>query len=166
MSEPFIAEIRMFGGNFAPRGWAFCNGALLAISQNSALFSILGTVYGGDGVTTFGLPDLRGRVPVGEGQAPGLSNRRLGAKFGSEEVTLTSQQMPAHTHGTAFGLPTDGVVTPTPEIPIAHDGPAPGTSTVQFQSGSTGQSLPVPTSQPSHALTFIIATVGIYPSRS
>ena len=96
--EPFIAEIIMFGGNFAPRGWAFCDGALLPISQNTALFSLLGTTYGGDGRTTFGLPDLRGRVAIHPGTGPGLSTVRLGEKGGVENVVLTTAQMPAHGH--------------------------------------------------------------------
>ncbi|MEO1370355.1 MAG: tail fiber protein, partial [Acidobacteriota bacterium] len=87
MSEPFVGEVRMFAGNFAPRGWAFCDGQLLAVSQNDALFSLLGTIYGGDGRTTFGLPDLRGRIPIHAGSGPGLSPRRLGAKSGSENET-------------------------------------------------------------------------------
>ena len=98
MSEPFVGEIRMFAGNFAPRGWAFCDGQLLAVSQNDALFSLLGTIYGGDGRTTFGLPDLRGRVPIHAGSGPGLSPRRLGAKAGAENVTLTVNQLPSHSH--------------------------------------------------------------------
>ena len=97
--EPMIGEVRLFGGNFAPRGWAFCEGQLLAISQNQALFSILGTTYGGDGRTTFGLPDLRGRTPIGPGNGPGLSDYRLGQKGGQETVQLNSNQMPSHTHG-------------------------------------------------------------------
>ncbi|MFY1113097.1 MAG: tail fiber protein, partial [Methanosarcinaceae archaeon] len=97
-SEPFIGEIRMFAGNFAPRGWAFCDGQLLPISQNTALFSILGTTYGGDGRTTFGLPDLRGRVPVHAGSGPGLSTVRLGDTGGAETVTLSQAQMPSHNH--------------------------------------------------------------------
>ena len=98
MSEPFVGEIRMFAGNFAPRGWAFCDGQLLAVSQNDALFSLLGTIYGGDGRTTFGLPDMRGRIPIHAGHGPGLSERRLGAKGGAEQVTLTVNQMPSHGH--------------------------------------------------------------------
>ena len=90
MAEPFLGEVIMFGGNFAPRNWAFCEGQLLLISQYSALFSILGTTYGGDGQTTFGLPDLRGRVPVGAGQGPGLTNRPLGQRSGQETVALTN----------------------------------------------------------------------------
>src|SRR5436853_7748499 len=98
MSEPFIAEIVMFAGNFAPRGWAFCQGQILAIAQNTALFSLLGTTYGGNGQTTFALPDLRGRVPNSAGQGPGLQNFDLGEVGGVETVTLQVTEMPAHTH--------------------------------------------------------------------
>ena len=98
MSEPFVGKIRMFAGNFAPRGWAFCDGQLLAVSQNDALFSLLGTIYGGDGRTTFGLPDLRGRIPIHAGTGPGLSPRSLGNKAGTEIETLTVNQIPSHTH--------------------------------------------------------------------
>ena len=98
LDNPTIAEITMFGGNFAPRGWAFCDGQLLSISQNQALFSILGTTYGGDGRTTFALPDLRGRVPISTGTGPGLSTRKLGSRSGVETVTLNALQMPNHTH--------------------------------------------------------------------
>lgn len=96
--DPFIAQIIMFGGNFAPRGWAFCNGQLMAISSNDALFSLIGTTYGGDGRSTFALPDLRGRAPIHAGTGPGLTTRRLGARSGTETVTLTQNQMPQHTH--------------------------------------------------------------------
>ncbi|MEQ9567295.1 MAG: tail fiber protein, partial [Pseudomonadales bacterium] len=99
MSEPFVGEIRMFAGNFAPRGWAYCDGQLLAVSQNDALFSLLGTIYGGDGRTTFGLPDMRGRIPLHAGTGPGLSPRRLGSKSGSEKETLTVNQLASHSHG-------------------------------------------------------------------
>ena len=95
MSEPFVAEIRIFAGNFAPRGWAYCNGQLLPISQNTALFSLLGTTYGGDGRSTFGLPDLRGRVPVHPGTGPGLTQRRLGEKGGAETNTMNINQIRA-----------------------------------------------------------------------
>ena len=98
MAEPFVGEIRMFAGNFAPRGFAFCDGQLLAISQNDALFALLGTTYGGDGRTTFALPDLRGRVPVHAGSGPGLTRRTLGQRAGSEQETLTLSQIPAHNH--------------------------------------------------------------------
>lgn len=108
--EGVIGEIRGFGGNFAPRAWAFCNGQLLAISSNQALFSILGTTYGGDGRTTFGLPDLRGRAPISAGTGPGLSTHKLGARSGVETVTLTQNQMPSHTHISQF-TQTAGVVS-------------------------------------------------------
>ena len=98
MSEPFVGEIRMFAGSFAPRGWAFCDGQLLAVSQSDALFSLLGTIYGGDGRTTFGLPDMRGRIPIHAGSGAGLSQRRLGARVGTEKETLTVNHLPAHSH--------------------------------------------------------------------
>lgn len=104
--EGTIGEIRGFGGNFAPRAWAFCNGQLLAISQNQALFSILGTTYGGDGRTTFALPDLRGRAPISAGTGPGLSTRKLGARFGTETNTMTINQMPSHFHTASLGTLT------------------------------------------------------------
>ena len=96
--DPFIGQIIMFAGNFAPRDWAFCDGQLLPISQNQSLYSILGTTYGGDGRTTFGLPDFRGRVPIGQGQGNGLTTRRMGEQIGIEEVTLSTAQMPIHSH--------------------------------------------------------------------
>ncbi len=105
--DPFIGEIRMFCGSFAPRGWALCNGQLLPISQNQALFSILGTNFGGNGTTTFGLPNLQGRVPIHAGQSPGTSLYQLGQVGGVENVTLTQQQMPMHTHAAAYS-PTAG----------------------------------------------------------
>ena len=103
--EPYIAEIVLFGGNFAPRGWAFCDGSLLSIAQNTALFSLLGTTYGGNGQTTFALPDLRGRVAIHAGQGPGLTPRDLGESFGTEQVTLTVAQLPAHSHSVLFVNP-------------------------------------------------------------
>ncbi|MEL4245096.1 phage tail protein [Shewanella xiamenensis] len=124
MSDPFIGQISMFAGNFAPRGWAFCNGQLLSISQNSALFSIIGTTYGGNGQTTFALPNMQGRVPVHQGQGSGTSQYVLGEMAGQETVTLTSSQMPIHNHavdltGTgnvsvALGASTANGNTPTP----------------------------------------------------
>lgn len=109
MSEPFIGEIRMVGFNFAPRGWAFCQGQLLSIAQNSALFSLLGTTYGGNGQTTFGLPDLRGRVPVGQGSGPGLQPVVQGEMAGTQTVTLNSTQMPVHNHIAQFTPPATPV---------------------------------------------------------
>ena len=98
MTTPYIGEIRLVGFNFAPRGWMACNGQLLSIATYSALFSLLGTTYGGDGITTFALPDLRSRIPVHQGQGPGLSNYVIGQMSGTESVTLTQNQIPAHTH--------------------------------------------------------------------
>ena len=98
MSNPFLGQICNFGGNFAPRGWAFCDGQLLSVAANGALFSLLGTVYGGDGRTTFGLPDLRGRLPLHQGPGPGLTPRQIGSRPGTEDVTLIPNQMPSHTH--------------------------------------------------------------------
>ena len=104
MSDPFLGEIRMFGGNFAPRNWMFCDGQLVAISEFEALYSLLGTRYGGDGRTTFGLPDLRGRCPVGMGHGLSLTNRHLGDKPGYERVTMTEQNLPPHSHVVDLGL--------------------------------------------------------------
>jgi microcystin-dependent protein len=171
MSEPFVGEIRMFAGNFAPRGWAFCDGQLLAVSQNDALFSLLGTIYGGDGRTTFGLPDLRGRIPIHAGQGPGLSQRRLGAKGGAEDVTVTVNQLPSHSHGplkassqTATEALPGGAVTAQTDIPLYAD----DTPFAAFNSGSittVGGSRNHTNLMPYLCIHFIIALVGIYPSR-
>ena len=171
MSEPFVGEIRMFAGNFAPRGWAFCDGQLLAVSQNDALFSLLGTIYGGDGRTTFGLPDMRGRIPIHAGNGPGLSPRRLGAKAGTEKVTLTVNQMPSHTHGlaatTAVGVdnhPADKLTGELPSTDLyveADPSVDMATSAVTSVGGSRSHS----NLMPYLCVHFIIALVGIYPSR-
>lgn len=170
MSEPFVGEIRMFAGNFAPRGWAFCDGQLLAVSQNDALFSLLGTVYGGDGRTTFGLPDLRGRIPVHAGSGPGLSPRRLGSKGGAENVTLTVNQLPSHTHtmqassqAATDALPQNKVVAQTDAAFYHVDPPF-----VDFASQGAlaiGGSRAHTNVMPFLCLHFIIALFGIYPSR-
>lgn len=118
MSDPFIGEIRMFAGTFAPRGWAFCQGQLLAISSNTALFSILGTNYGGNGTSTFALPNLGSRVPVGTGQSPGLSQITLGEQAGVENVTILTAQMPAHSHG----VTTTATATSTGSLQVAGTG--------------------------------------------
>jgi len=170
MSEPFVGEIRMFAGNFAPRGWAFCDGQLLAVSQNDALFSLLGTIYGGDGRTTFGLPDLRGRIPIHAGTGPGLSPRRLGSKGGAEKVTLTVNQLPSHTH--AWRASTDLASTrdtanavlaqSVPDIYTSRAAPIPLHSTTV---GNTGGSRSHTNEMPFLCVHFIIALIGIYPSR-
>lgn len=170
--EPFIAEIRMVGFNFAPRGWAFCDGTLLPIAQNTALFALLGTTYGGDGRTTFALPDLRGRAPMHPGQAPGLSSYQLGEQTGSESVTLTVVEMPAHTHGAggsgqAVHVSTAAVGAPAPDVAPAQvmsSAYGPPTSLVAMND-QAGGGLPHQNRQPYLCTPFIIALQGIFPSR-
>lgn len=170
MSEPFVGEIRMFAGNFAPRGWAFCDGQLLAVSQNDALFSLLGTIYGGDGRTTFGLPDLRGRIPIHAGHGPGLSERRLGAKGGEEKVTLTVNQLPSHGHPmTAANVPADrrepvGLSPAQAEGDVYTDQQDPQNFNSQAIT-NTGGSRSHTNLMPFLCVHFIISLVGIYPSR-
>lgn len=170
MSEPFVGEIRMFAGNFAPRGWAFCDGQLLAVSQNDALFSLLGTIYGGDGRTTFGLPDLRGRIPIHAGTGPGLSPRRLGAKFGTEKETLTVNQLPSHNHSwkatssSAQNTAPVGNALATPSS-AAYENAAALLPLKSSSVGDTGGSRSHTNLMPFLCINFIIALVGIYPSR-
>ena len=172
MSEPFVGEIRMFAGNFAPRGWAFCDGQLLAVSQNDALFSLLGTIYGGDGRTTFGLPDLRGRLPIHAGSGPNLSPRRLGAKSGAENVTLTVNQLPSHTHtyqaSTNFADETApaGNVLAQPTALSPYFEAAPVTNMATDAVTAVGGSRSHTNLMPFLCINFIIALFGIYPSRS
>ncbi|MDY7092531.1 MAG: tail fiber protein [Acidobacteriota bacterium] len=171
MSEPFVGEIRMFAGNFAPRGWAFCDGQLLAVSQNDALFSLLGTIYGGDGRTTFGLPDLRGRLPIHAGHGPGLSERRLGAKGGEEKVTLTVNQMPSHGHplkgssnlATVPNPQSNVVATSTSVDAYINEQPMQNLSSTAVT--HVGGSRSHTNLMPFLCIHFIIALVGIYPSR-
>ena len=170
MSEPFVGEIRIFAGNFAPRGWAYCDGQLQAVSQNDALFSLLGTIYGGDGRTTFGLPDLRGRIPVHAGSGPGLTPRKLGAKSGEENVTVTSQTTPTHTHAWAAtgGAPLNTspvgalVAKPTPLIFDTGTPTSPMDTTMVENQGGSQQHTNL---MPFLCVHFIIALFGIYPSR-
>lgn len=171
--ETFLGEIRMFAGNFAPTGWAFCQGQLLPIAQNQALFSLLGTTYGGDGRTSFALPDLRGRVPVGFGQGPGLSNREIGEKFGSELVTLNINQMPSHNHTvnavTTEGnqnLPTNSLPANTKALDKEYSDANANTTMKATMVNPTGGNQPFGVSQPSLGVNFIIALQGIYPSRN
>lgn len=177
-----IGEVRLFAGNFAPRYWAFCDGQLLPISQNQALFSILGTTYGGDGRTTFALPDLRGRVPLGQGGGPGLGIRGLGQAGGTETNTLTIAQLPAHNHnasGTVTPKAKDGSpnhANPGSNYPAAlnlrgkagySDNPdtVMGPSPVNVTTENIGGFQPVNNMQPWLGLNFIICVQGIYPSR-
>ena len=173
MSEPFIAEIRIFAGSFAPRGWAFCNGQLLPIAQNTALFSLIGTTYGGDGRTTTALPNLEGRAPMHPGNGPGLSSRRLGERGGAEAITLSEAQMPNHPHRVAVLNAQGNDTVPTGNL-LARGtaGLTPYTaagSATQMNGGAlvgSGGGQPHNNMHPYLTLNFIIALVGVYPSRS
>ena len=169
MSEPFIAQIMMFGGNFAPRGWALCNGQILSIAQNTALFSLLGTTFGGNGQTTFALPDLRGRVPVHPGQGPGLSSVTLGEVGGVETVTLTQNQIAGHGHGVAASNGTAGASRPANNFLAAGGSYATATDGTVMNPGmiqASGGSQPHENRQPYLGVNFIIALQGIFPSRN
>ena len=169
MSEPFIGQIVMFGGNFNPRSWALCDGQLLPISQNTALFSILGTTYGGDGRTTFALPDLRGRVAMHPGSGPGLSPRRLGEKSGVENVILTTNQIPSHTHSLRVkdddadqGSPVNNVLANANVYSGAAPDAVMNTGAIQ----NTGGGQQHTNVQPYLCVNYIIALQGIFPSRN
>lgn len=186
--EPFIGQIMMFGGNFAPRGWAFCHGQLLPISQNTALFSILGTTYGGDGRTTFALPDLRGRAALSAGNGPGLSDVRLGQKGGAETVTLTVAEMPSHNHSAnsanlkcsnpghtgpgdtdtpgPTAMPANAVGNLIYSNAPADTTMAEGTVSGSVTIGNTGGNQPFQIRNPYLGVNYIIALQGIFPSRS
>jgi microcystin-dependent protein len=162
----------MFAGNFAPRGWAFCDGQLLAVSQNDALFSLLGTIYGGDGRSTFGLPDLRGRLPIHAGSGPGLSPRRLGSKGGAEKVTLTVNQLPSHTHDYKASTdiadetaPAGNVVAQPSAMNLYFEAPPVQNMASDAVTG-VGGSRSHTNLMPFLCVHFIIALFGIYPSRS
>ena len=180
MSEPFIGEITMFGGNFAPRSWALCDGQLLAINQNQSLFSLLGTTYGGDGRVTFALPDLRGRAPLHEGNGPGLSQRNLGSKGGLENHTLSVNEMPSHTHTMndpalkATANPantTDPMGAALAIAPAYNDSELPATAMREGSvdhpvPGNAGSGSSHNNMQPFQVINFIIALTGIFPSRN
>jgi len=169
MAQPYVGEIRIFAGNFAPAGWMFCEGQLLPISENETLFNLIGTTYGGDGQSTFALPDLRGRIPIHKGAGPGGNTYILAETGGVEEVTLTVGQIPAHTHpmlatsNNALSAPAE---TNTLGSPTAIDTYRPVPPNVQLapQSvGSTGGSQPHTNFMPYLCLNFIISLFGIYP---
>ena len=173
--DPLIAEIKLFGGNFAPRGWAYCDGQLLSIASNQALFSILGTTYGGDGRTTFALPDLRGRAPIAPGTGPGLTNHQLGQRGGTESSTLNVTNLPAHTHSMNASNDTASVGSPASNslgtaarggtvLPYALG--AANQVAMGSTTGSAGGNIPFNNMQPYLALNYIIALVGIFPSRN
>jgi microcystin-dependent protein len=172
MSQPFVGEIRMFGGNFAPRGNAFCNGQILPIAQNTALFSLLGTTYGGNGTTNFALPDLQGRAPMQWGQGAGLTPRSLGEQSGTPNVTLLQTQIPSHNHGAGATSAASGSNNPTAgNFATGGRGRAPfyatlGTPVPMQPTGATGGNQPHNNMQPYLAITFIIALQGIFPARN
>jgi microcystin-dependent protein len=176
MSEPFLGEVRMFAGNFAPHNWALCNGQILPISQNTGLFSLLGTIYGGNGVTTFALPNLQSVSPIGFGQGPGLTVREIGETGGSESVSLINTEMAAHPHGlTVQALANGNSAVPADTVtlskvddgvtPYLKDGPTDATMN-PTTIGLTGNGQPHPNRQPYLGITFIIALQGIFPPRN
>lgn len=170
-SEPFVGEIMWTAANFCPRGWANADGQILQISQNAALFSLLGTTYGGDGRVTFGLPDLRGRVPVHTGRGPGLSDYRMGQKGGEEQTTLTAAQMPAHSHqinaseDSSSKTPNGSVLGPTKQK--TYDAPINASTTLDNSTvSSAGGGQAHENRQPYLALQACIALQGLFPSRN
>lgn len=172
MSEPFIAEIRIFAGTFAPLGWAFCNGQLLPIAQNTALFSLIGTTYGGDGRSTTALPNMAGRAAMHPGRGPGLTARRLGERGGTETVSLSTSQMPSHSHSLLVSSIRADETAPSQNVTLgrasslAYAG-GQANSTMSDQTVSTaGGDQPHNNMQPLLAMNFIIALRGLYPSRS
>jgi microcystin-dependent protein len=175
MSNPFLAEIRIFTGNFAPKGWALCDGQLMSISQNTALFSLLGTTYGGDGKSNFALPNLQGSAPMQAGQGPGLTLRDLGEVGGEQTVTLLNTEMPAHSHqakaGTSGGQPgpgnnawSSGLKTAAPLYSASS--PQSNVPMSPLALSVAGGSQPHNNLQPYLGLTFIIALQGVFPARS
>jgi len=178
VADPFVAEIRMFGFNFAPTGWAQCNGQLMPISQNTALFSLLGTMYGGNGVSTFGLPDLAGSAPIHFGQAPGLSDRVQGETGGEPSVTLIQSEMPSHGHALGASTGTGTSADPAGNVwaagkvgrqAVSLYAPAPGPNPPAMSPlalAVSGGSLPHNNMPPFLAVNFCIALQGVFPPRS
>jgi microcystin-dependent protein len=174
MAQPFVGQILAVGFNFAPVGWMLCSGQTLPIDQFQALFALIGTTYGGDGVTTFALPNLSGRVPVNQGQGPGLSNYVLGQTGGSENVTLTSAQVGAHTHSLNASSQTGSTATPGTTVALAQNAQslvniyvAPPPNTAMGNAiGPAGNNLPHENRQPLLAINYIIALEGIFPSQN
>lgn len=172
MADPFLGEIRLFGGNFAPQGWALCNGQLLPIAQNTALFSLLGTNYGGDGHVTFGLPDLRGRAPIHMGQGAGLTPRPIGSVSGRETVALIAHECPAHLHaasganGANQASPVGNFWSTDPNGNTAAYSTTANSVMAPGAIGATGLGQPHENMQPYLAVNYIIALAGVYPSRN
>ncbi len=178
MPEGFIGMIVLYGCNFAPRGWSLCAGQLIPIAQNTALFSLLGTTYGGNGTTTFALPDLRGRVPVGMGQGPGLSNYVIGEQAGSENVTLLQTEMPQHNHGFKVANTSSSLAVPAAGASIANYTDINGDGGQLYKSlspnialhpasvGNAGGNIPHNNMQPYLTMNFCIAMQGVFPARN
>lgn len=173
MSEPFLAEIKIFAGNFAPRGYAFCDGQLLPIAQNTALFSLMGTTYGGDGRTNFGIPNLKDRAPIHAGRGPGLTQRRLGYVGGADSVTLNLSQIPSHSHQPRASSEENNQTSPATHAWGTGNGNSLYRQlAAQNMNLNPGAIAPVGGNQrhnnmqPYLTLSFIIAIVGLYPSRS
>src|SRR5215210_3159178 len=179
MAQPYVGELRMFAGNFAPAGWMFCEGQLLPISENEALFQLIGTTYGGDGQSTFGLPDLQGRVPLHMGQGNGLSSYVIGQAAGVESVTLTTQTIPTHNHFSQIAASPATSTSPgnnilaneaigNPQATCFSYGPFGGTQSALATAtlGITGGSQPHENQQPLLVLNFIISLFGVYPSQN
>lgn len=172
MGTPYVGEIRMFGGNFAPAGWAFCDGQLLSISEYETLFQLIGTTYGGDGQTTFALPDLRGRLPVHMGQGPGLSSRILGEMGGVESVTITTSQLPVHSHALVASSATATASSPAGNVPATstsidlYTTADPTDALAATALGSAGGSQPHENMMPYLCISFILSLYGIFPSPS
>jgi len=175
MSSPFVAEIRMFGCNFAPTGWALCDGQLLPISQNTALFSLLGTFYGGDGKSTFALPNLQDSTPLGQGQGAGLSDYFLGQSGGSSTVTLLQSEMPVHSHLVRSydvdpadnRIPGPNMSLGTPGTGFVYNATSSGLQTMAPQAiGIAGNSFPHNNLMPYLAVVFCIAMQGVFPPRT
>ncbi len=173
MTEPFLGEVQIFGFNFNPRGWAFCNGALMPIQQNPALYSLLGIQYGGNGTTNFALPNLMNRAPCNQGSGPGLTPRTVGENFGSNGVTLTVENLPAHNHSvTSYGGSANRSAGPTAGAGLSAPGatqcflanPTYNTTLSPAMIQPSGQNQPHENRQPFLALTYCVALEGVFPS--
>jgi microcystin-dependent protein len=177
MGEPYLGELRIFGFSFAPQGWAYCDGQLMSIAQNTALYAVIGTTFGGDGQTTFALPNMQGNAPMEWGAGTGLTPRSIGEVLGTASVTLTTQQIPSHNHmfyGATAGDPTQYQAAPTNQAQISAASPGqvysatplPPVPFSQKAIGGAGQSQPHDNLQPLLVLNFCMAMVGLFPSRN
>ncbi|AZZ94467.1 phage tail protein [Hahella sp. KA22] len=172
MADSYTGEIRIFAGKFAPENWAYCNGQIIAISQNEALYSLTGVIYGGNGVTNFGLPDMRGRIPINFGSAPWTAGYNIGATLGTEVVTLTPENIPSHTHklmasndAITLNIDPKGQVTGVTDIPFYATSPQ-TTNLAAEAIGNTGENQAHPNMMPYFALNFIISLNATYPERN